>query len=289
MTTSGNREQHDYWNGEGGLHWVAEADRYDTLNQRFGDRVIEALELHDGENVLEVGCGSGALAIEAATRVAPTGTVLGLDLSGPMLGLARDRAGQRGLANVSFEQADAQSHPLPAASFDAVFSRFGVMFFSDPVAAFRNIARATKAHGRLVFACWQDITKNDWLMVPAGAALAHVPFPDLGEPGAPGPFSLAEPERIKEVLGAAGWNAITLDDLEEPMELGTSLDDALRFMRGTDLAATLMADVEPSVAAAAWDAIAKALEPHAGPEGVVLEGRAWLVRADRADTSSSTT
>ena len=184
---------------------------------------------------------------------------------------------------MSFEQADAQSHPLPADFFDAVFSRFGVMFFADAVAAFRNIARATKPRGRLVFACWQDITKNDWLMVPAAAALAHVPFPDLGEPGAPGPFSLAEPERINEVLEASGWSSITLEDVEEPMQLGTSLDDALRFMRGTDLATTLMSGVDESVAAAAWDAIANALEPHAGPEGVVLNGRAWLVRAVRAN------
>ena len=280
MTTD-NREQREYWDGEGGLHWVAEADRYDTLNGRFGERIVSALELNGGERALEVGCGNGALAIEAAARVAPTGTVLGIDLSGPMLGLARDRADRRGADNVSFEQADAQSHPLPAESFDAVFSRFGVMFFADPVAAFRNIARATKARGRLVFACWQDITKNDWLMVPAGAALAHVPFPALGEPGAPGPFSLAEPERINEVLGAAGWSSITLEDIQEPMQLGTSLDDALRFMRGTELATTLLSDVDESVAAAAWHAIAKALEPHAGTEGVVLNGRAWLVRAIR--------
>ena len=282
--TTDNRQQREYWDGEGGLHWVAEADQYDTLNRRFGERILSALELHESERALEVGCGNGALAIEAAARVAPTGTVSGVDLSGPMLGLARDRADQRGVENVSFEQSDAQSHPLPDQFFDAVFSRFGVMFFADPVAAFRNIARATKARGQLVFACWQDITKNDWLMVPAGAALAHVPFPELGEPGAPGPFSLAEPERIKEVLGGAGWNSVTLEDLEEPMQLGASLDDALRFMRGTELATTLMAGVDPSVAATAWDAITKALEAHAGPEGVVLDGRAWLVRAVRADT-----
>jgi SAM-dependent methyltransferase len=182
---------------------------------------------------------------------------------------------------VRFERGDAQVHPFPARGFDAIASRFGVMFFDDPGAAFANLARALRSGGRMVFACWQELSANEWLMVPASAALAHVPMPDLGEPGRPGPFSLADPDRIRSLLEVAGLTEVGVDDFRCPMPMGSTVDDTVAFMQGTDMAATLMADVSEDVAIEAWEAVRAALAPHAGPDGVVLGGAAWIVTATR--------
>jgi SAM-dependent methyltransferase len=274
-----NLEQREYWDGAGGEHWREEAERYEALNRRFGARLLEALAPAEGERVLEVGCGNGGVAVELARRVGPSGAVLGLDLSGPMLANARHRAAEAGLDHLRFEQGDAQVCPFEPGSFDAVTSRFGVMFFDDPVAAFGNLARAVRGGGRLAVLCWQDLLRNEWLTVPVGAALAHVPMPELGDPGAPGPFALADPDRLSGVLREAGWADVMLDDVEEPMVMGGSLDDTVAFMQRTDMAATLMKDVPEDAAAAAWAAVREALAPYAGDDGVVLRGRAWLATA----------
>jgi SAM-dependent methyltransferase len=276
-----NAEQAEYWDGAGGEHWAADADRYDDVNRRFGEQIVAALAPSPGERVLDVGCGNGALSLAVAPLVTPGGSVLGLDLSGPMLRTARERASGAGLAEVEFEQGDAQVAVLAPGSFDAAVSRFGVMFFEDPVAAFANIGRALRPGGRLAFACWQELLKNEWLVVPSAAALAYVPMPDLGEPGGPGPFSLADPERVRSILADAGFVDVSLEDVVEPMRMGSSVEDAVAFMQRTDLAKTLFENVEEDVAAKAWAAIREALQPYESPAGVVLNGAAWLVTAHR--------
>jgi SAM-dependent methyltransferase len=276
-----NVEQAEYWDGAGGEHWAADADRYDEINRRYGERIVAASAPQPGERVLDVGCGNGALALAIGPHVAPGGSVLGLDLSGPMLANARRRAEAAGLGNVEFEKGDAQVAPLPEASFDAAVSRFGVMFFEDPPAAFANIGRALRPGGRLVFACWQEVLRNEWIFVPSGAALAYVPMPDLGEPGGPGPFSLADPDRVRSVLAGAGFSDIDIEDAVEPMRFGATVDEAVAFLRSTNMAETLFAEVDEETKAKAWDAIRDALAAYETPEGVVMKGAAWLVRAQR--------
>jgi SAM-dependent methyltransferase len=276
-----NTEQSEYWDGSGGEHWVAEQARYDRMNVGFGDRLMEVLSPQSGERVLDVGCGNGALSLAIGPLVAPEGSVFGLDLSGPMLDTATARARRAGLTNVGFERGDAQVYPFPAAGFNGIVSRFGVMFFDDPDVAFANLARALRSGGRMVFACWQELLANEWLMVPAGAALAYVPMPDLGEPGRPGPFSLADPDRVRSTLEGAGFTEVGVDDFRCPMPMGSTVEDTVAFMQGTDMAATLMANVGEDVAAAAWDAVRAALAPYAGPEGVVLSGAAWIITATK--------
>ncbi|HZA86312.1 MAG TPA: class I SAM-dependent methyltransferase [Acidimicrobiales bacterium] len=278
-----NLEQADYWNGSGGEHWVEQQERYDQINRGFGDRVVEVLAPQSGERVLDVGCGNGILSLAIGPLVAPDGSVLGLDLSGPMLETATARADNAGLTNVKFERGDAQVHALPEAGFDGIVSRFGVMFFDDPHAAFANLARALRSGGRLAFACWQELLANEWLMVPAGAALAHVPMPDLGEPGEPGPFSLSDPDSVRSILEGTGLAEVGVEDFRCPMPMGSTVEDTVAFMQGTDMAATLMADVSEDVAAAAWDAVRAALAPYTGPDGVVLSGAAWIVTATESD------
>ena len=281
MPVVANDEQIALWDGEAGEHWVAEADRYDRMNAGFAEGLVGRLDPRPGERVLDVGSGNGALPLAIAPRVGPDGSVTCLDISGPMLQHAKRRCRAAGLTNVDFVKGDAQVHGLPDATFDAVVSRFGVMFFDDPVAAFANLGRALKPGGRVVFVCWQDLFRNDWLMVPAGAALQHVPMPDLGGPGAPGPFSLADPERVRQVLGDAGLADVALEEIERPMRIGTSIEDAVGFMQHSDFAHVLFTDVDDETAARAWAAVTEVLAPHATPEGVALTGRAWLVTARR--------
>jgi SAM-dependent methyltransferase len=221
------------------------------------------------------------LSLAIGPLVAPDGSVLGLDVSGPMLAMAITRARAAGLENVRFERGDAQVHALPDAGFDALVSRFGVMFFDDPHVAFANLARSLRSGGRVVFACWQELLANEWLMVPAGAALAYVPMPDLGEAGGPGPFSLADADCIRALLEGVGFTELSVDDVRCPMPMGATVEDTVAFMQGTDMAATLMADVSEDVAGAAWEAVRAALAPYAGRDGVVVGGAAWIVTATK--------
>jgi SAM-dependent methyltransferase len=277
-----NEDQIEYWGGAEGEHWVAEQDRYDRINFEFGERIVAAVGAAPGERVVDIGCGNGALSLAIGAAVGPGGSVLGVDVSGPMLAVAVRRAGEAGLDTVTFEQADAQVHPLPDSFFDAAVSRFGMMFFDDTGAAMANLARTLRPGGRIVFTCWQELARNQWLMVPASAALAYVPMPDLGAPGQPGPFSLADPDRIYSAMRER-FADIRVDEVIAPMRLGDSIDDVVAFMQRTELAQTLMTDVDAETAAAAWAAVGEALEPHATPDGVTLSGAAWLVQAHRPD------
>lgn len=273
-----NAEQIEHWDGPGGENWAEMSDHYDRLNRAFGERIVERLAPQPGERVLDVGCGNGALCL----AIAPVAdSVVGLDISGPMLERAAARAAAAGLTNVTFEKGDAQVHSLPDSSFDAAVSRFGVMFFEDPVAAFANIGRMLRPGGRLVFSCWQQMFENEWITVPAGAALAHVPMPQLGEPGAPGPFALADADKVRSVLTEAGFSDVALEDVRSPMHFGDSADDALAFLQRTEMASTLMKDADEETVARAWAAVREALVPYDSFEGVRLNGAAWLVTAHR--------
>lgn len=280
-----NTEQSEYWDGAGGAHWATEAEAYDRLNAAFAERIVARVAPRAGERVLDVGCGNGALCLALAPTVA---SATGLDLSGPMLARARERVAAAGLDNVDLVQGDAQVVGLPDASFDAVVSRFGVMFFDDPVAAFSNVRRMLRPGGRLVFACWQAMPANEWIMVPVGAALAHVPVPPLGEPGAPGPFALADPERVQSVLDGAGFADVGLEDVKAPMQFGATVEETVAFFQGTEMASTLMKDVDPETVERAWAAMAEAVKPHLTADGVRLTGAAWLVTARNPCPSAHT-
>jgi SAM-dependent methyltransferase len=273
-----NAEQREFWAKEGEL-WVRDADRFDAMNAAFGAEMLDAAALQPGERVLDVGCGNGATTLEAARRVTGTGAVLGVDLSTPMLALARRRARDNGFDNVEFREADAQVEPFADGRFDAIISRFGTMFFADPQAAFTNLARALRPRGRLAMVCWQDIMFSEWIVVPGMAAAAHVGLPDFGPPGAPGPFAFADGDRLAGMLRAAGFTDVKLDAITRSMRIGDDIDDVAGFITSLELVKQLFADKPEENVSAAIAAARDALEPYAGPDGVVMNGGAWLVTA----------
>lgn len=276
-----NAEQVRYWNESVGSRWAAEQAVLDATLAPFGAAAMAALRLEPTARVLDVGCGCGGTTLELATRVVPQGSVTGVDISEPMLARARERAAA--VPNVRFERADAQTHTLPSAAFDAVFSRFGVMFFAEPVAAFANIGRALRPGGQLAFACWQELRSNAWMLVPLMAAAAHLTLPPPAAPEAPGPFAFASRDRVQAILAGAGFTDVTIEPFEPAMRLGNGrLDDAIEFVLQLGPLAQAMRDADPAVVPRVHAALREALLPYDGPDGIRLPSAAWIVTARRA-------
>jgi SAM-dependent methyltransferase len=267
----------EYWNTRGGSQWVKEQNRYDTMLEPCGRRLLEAAVLTPGERVLDAGCGNGATTLLAATRVGARGQAVGIDLSGPMLDTARKRASEHGVS-ISFVQGDAQTATFDS-PFDAVISRFGVMFFDDPTAAFANLAKALRPGGRICFVCWQEMLANDWVAVPALAVVSHVGMPELPDPGAPGPFSLADPDRIRQLLTKSGLSEIEIVGAADDLLMGSDPQDVVGFMATDELGRRLLEGRDSDKVAVALEAARSALEPHATPKGILLGSAYWIVTA----------
>jgi SAM-dependent methyltransferase len=205
-----NVEQAEFW-AELAPTWLEQEDQQEEVLAPPGELAMDRLELLPGQRVVDLGCGSGRTTLELAARVGPGGAATGVDISAEMLARGRERAARLGAGNVEFVHADVQVHDFGEARFDAAYSRFGVMFFADPVAAFGNVRRALRPGGALSFACWQAGSDNEWMFI-AAAAVAEVTgsAPAVPGPDGPGPFSLADPARVRAVLGAAGFGSIVI-------------------------------------------------------------------------------
>ncbi len=279
--TIANKDQAEHWNSsEQASRWVGHQDQHDRMLAPFAAMIFGAAALSPGERVLDVGCGCGTTTLEAARAVAP-GTAVGIDLSAPMLERARHNATRSAVASITFEQGDAQTHAfaIPPA-FDAVISRFGVMFFADPGAAFANVRKATRPDGRLTFVCWQPLTANEWLTVPRSALAEHLPIPEPADPAAPGMFALAEPGRIRSILTGSGWHDISVTpERAQVLVGGGTLDDAVTFLRTGPMGRSILDGAEAGAQARAVGAMRAALARHAREDGVYLGAAVWLVQA----------
>jgi SAM-dependent methyltransferase len=272
-----NVEMARAWDGPEGERWAAHATGYERANTRQWRRFLELVPVRASDRILDVGCGNGRSTCELA-RLATAGAATGVDLSSAMLEVARSRAAHEGLTNVRFEQADAQVHAFDPAAADLVVSVFGVMFFDDPVAAFRNLRGALAPEGRLAVLVWRELARNDWVFAVREALAAGRQLPDPPR-DAPGPFSFADRDRVREVLEAAGFQDVQLQSVDEPVDLGGDLDEAYAFVRDLGVTHGLLEDLDEPTAVRALDGLKEALARRASSEGVVLGASSWLVTA----------
>jgi SAM-dependent methyltransferase len=274
-----NAEQAEDWNGASGREFIEQRERHERMLGRLTARLLAAAQIHDGENVLDVGCGCGDTTILAA-RAAGRGHALGADLSRIQVAEARRLAAAAGVANARFEVADAQVHPFGAGTFDVVLSKFGVMFFDDPAAAFANLRKALRRGGRLAFVCWRARDENPLFTI--GFAEAAAGF-GLREPtGSPAAFSLAGTGRVCALLSGAGFRDIEFAQVDEPMLIARDADDALEYERASPTAAEVLAGLSPAQAAELTRQVRERLVAYASPDGLVMPGAAWLVTAQAA-------
>lgn len=270
-----NADQARSWDGGEGTYWAAHARRFDESVAAYHLPFLDAAQMGRGDRVLDVGCGTGQTTRDAA-RQATDGSALGVDLSSQMIDLARELAAAEGLANVRFEQADAQIHPFEGQSFDVAISRTGAMFFGDPVAAFANTARALRPGGGLTLLTWQPLARNEWLREfrSALAAGRRLPAPP---PDAPGPFALSEPDPVRSLLTRAGFTDVRLEAVVAPMYFGPDGADAFDFVLG--LTGWMLEGLDDAGWGQALDALRATIAAHETDTGVRYESAAWIVTA----------
>lgn len=276
-----NADQIAYWNDRAAVTWTAFQERLDAVFAPLTALAMDAAAPATGEKVIDVGCGCGASALALAGRVGPTGQVLGLDVSEPMTARARERIAAAGLTNARVLVSDASTHSFSHADADLLFSRFGVMFFADPVAAFANLRTAMRAGGRLLCVAWRPLKDNEWFRVPLEAAHAFVPPIPPADPDAPGPFAFADHDRTLGILSQAGWRDVTLTRLDVPMRVAEAddIEQATEFATRVGALARILGEVDPAVRAKIRQVVSEALKAYNSPTGITLSGSIWLISA----------
>jgi SAM-dependent methyltransferase len=283
VTAGANADQIAFWSGETGDRWVLRQQRMDDMLGPYGALALARAAARPGEAVLDVGCGCGATALALAGQVGAGGKVFGVDISKPMLARAEERARQlpSPKAEIRFAFLDAQTGALGDPRFDLAFSRFGVMFFADPAAAFANIRGALKPGARVAFACWRALDENPWMALTMRAAFQHLPPPPRPGPDDPGPFSFADPDRVRRILDIAGFRDATLEPHDVPLTLGGTSDlaEATTFIIEAGPLSGPMAEADAATRDAVWQSVHDALAPFHGPQGVRMNGAVWIVGA----------
>jgi SAM-dependent methyltransferase len=281
---SANADQIEYWSGPGAKRWTEYQVVLDRSLRPFGDAALALARVQPGERALDVGCGCGETSLELAAAVGPRGAVVGLDVSEGMLALAKQRGA--GLGQLRFALGDAAEY-VADAPFDLIYSRFGVMFFADPLQAFRRLHAGLVPGGRLVFVCWRAPGENTWGTVPIAAVRRALALPEEPTPSGPGPFAFADAEATSRMLAAAGFEAVRSEafnasvlfsasgDLEEAVDFGLNAGPAARLLLGASAV-----EVDRS-----RDELRRTLAPYRTPNGIALHGGSWLFSARRAATS----
>jgi len=280
--TGPNAEQIAYWNQQGGPKWVTHQRLLDEQIAPLGLAAMDRAGVAPGERILDVGCGCGQTTLQLAERVGAGGSVTGIDISAPMLARARERAAQQGVPDLRFLEADAQEAELGTSAFDLIFSRFGVMFFADPKAAFANLRASLDPAGRVAFVCWQGLERNAWMAVPMRAAAPHLgPLPPPA-PDAPGPLAFADPGRVRSILTGAGFREVAIEPLEGSLVVagaGSGPEQAAGFLLQAGPLARALRDAPEASLARIAAAVRDAIAPHATPNGVMMGYGAWIVLA----------
>lgn len=271
--------QKEYWSGQVGSEWAAHADRLDAMLQPMTEHALRLAAFQPGQHVLDIGCGAGGTSLEIARAVQPGGSVAGVDLSPQMLEVARVRAAGQALP-VEFLEADAATAKL-GRNFDAAFSRFGMMFFEQPAAAFAHLRHELRSGGRLTFVCWRALPENTWATAPIEAVKPLLKSPSAPpDPDAPGPFALADLQKIERILADAGWRDVEITSWDGAINIGGggTLQDAVDFLLRIGPCARTIAD-QALDSVEASRRLTAALAPLHGDRGVALAAACWVVRA----------
>jgi SAM-dependent methyltransferase len=276
-----NADQAEYWSSEPGRRWIA---CQEALDQRFGpltDLLIARARILAGECVVDVGCGTGATTSQLAGGVGAHGSVLAVDISEPLLAVARRRVMQSGHANVRFVRDDAQTHRFERGCYDLVMSRFGVMFFDDPVSAFRNLLGALRAGGRLTFVCWGPLEDNPYFGIPLQVGIEKLGPPEPRPARAPGPMALSEPDYIEEILDGAGFADIAIDRASTWLPGAQSARDEAELMSVVGLLARLLKErgADEATRRTLVDTLTEHLAPYLTADGVRLPAILHVVTA----------
>jgi SAM-dependent methyltransferase len=276
-----NTAQIAYWNDRAAVTWTTFQERLDASLEPLTALALDAAVPKLGERAIDIGCGCGATVLALAQRLGPTGEVLGLDVSEPMAARARERIAGASLTNAQVAVSDAATHDFQGARADLLFSRFGVMFFADPVAAFAHLRGAMRQGGRLLCVAWRPLADNSWFTVPLEAARALLPPQPAADPDAPGPLAFANPDRTRGILTKAGWSDAALTRCDVPMRIAAAgqLEQATEFATHVGILARMLAEEDPDTRERVRLAVAEALKPYDGPAGINLSGSIWLISA----------
>lgn len=276
--TDENAGQIEFWNSDHGLAWARHADSVDVMFAEITHEVLTTAEVGVGDRVLDLGCGSGGTTLVAADRVTAVGSVTAVDVSSPMIERAQQRADAAGIANVTFVLGDAATYPFADASFNKLISRLGAMFFDDPASAFARMGPALSPGGKVALGVWRGPSENLWAMEPVAAAKPFLETPPRPSPQDPGPFSFADPDRVRGVLAGSGWQDIDFAPLDFQIPLGRTMEAALAFVMEMGPLAAPFRTVSDKNRTKAIDAITDVLEDNTGYDGVVrLAGACWIV------------
>jgi len=274
---SANAQQIEYWNGAVGERWAKMQERIDLVMNAITDGVIPFANARSGERVLDVGCGCGTTTLLLAMKIAPEGKATGIDISAPMLAVAQARA-QAQDADVHFVEADASAYDFQPI-FDLIFSRFGVMFFADPTAAFANIRRALAPNGRLAFVCWRALADNAWASMPIEAAMPLLPPQEPTDPLAPGPFAFADRGRLQTILRDAGYRDVSIGPFDTHMSMGATPHEAADQTLRIGPLARAVTELNDAAREKIRDVVAGVLTRYQSPSGITPPAACWLVRA----------
>jgi len=269
-----NAQQIEFWNGPGGERWAELNDSTERMLSYVTAALMPFAAAKPGERVLDIGCGCGTTSAALAQSVGASGAVTGVDISRPMLAVARQRAG----ANIAFVEADGSGH-LFRSEYDLVFSRFGVMFFADPKAAFANIRKALKPAGRVAFVCWRAPQENAWAARSLSAAFDLLPPQEPVDPLAPGPFAFADNGRLQSILAGAGFKDVKIEKLDTVVGMGATADQAARASLSIGPLARAAGGLDEATKAKIQERVREALAEFKTPAGITPPAACWLVGA----------